>query len=43
MAKRLQVPTKHIESTQVDGDNVQVFKDFKVTMDTYMFHLFFML
>jgi hypothetical protein len=26
LAKRLQVPTKHIQSTQVEGENVQIFK-----------------
>jgi hypothetical protein len=38
LTKRLQVPEKHIQGTQVDGENVQVFKDLKVTMDKYVFH-----
>jgi hypothetical protein len=35
---RLQVPTKHIQSTQVEGENVQFFKDLKLTMDKYVLH-----
>jgi hypothetical protein len=38
LAKRLQVPAKHIQSTQVDGENVQVFKDLNISMDKYVFH-----
>jgi hypothetical protein len=38
LAKRLQVPTKHIQSTQVEGENVQIFKDLKLTMDKYVLH-----
>ena len=38
LTKRLQVPEKHILGTQVDGENVQVFKDLKVTMDKYVLH-----
>ena len=34
----MQVPAKHIQGTQVDGENVQVFKDLKVTMDKYVLH-----
>ena len=36
--KRLKVPKKHIQGTRVDGENVQVFKDLKVTMDKYVLH-----
>ena len=42
MARRLQVLAKHIQSLQVDGENVQVFKGFKVTMDKYVFHYSFL-
>ena len=37
-AKKLQVPTKHIQSTQVDSENFQIFKDLKITMDKYGLH-----
>ena len=36
--KKLQVSPKHIQSTQVDGGNVQVFKDLKITLDKYALH-----
>jgi hypothetical protein len=38
LAKRLQVPTKNIQSTQVEGENIQFFKDLKITMDKYVLH-----
>ena len=38
LAKKLQVYAKHIQSTQVDGENVQLFKDLKLTMDKYVLH-----
>ena len=38
LAKKLQVPTKHIESTQVDNEGVQVYKDLKIFMDKYVLH-----
>ena len=38
MTKILQVPEKHIQGTKVEGENVQVFKDLKVTMDKYVLH-----
>jgi hypothetical protein len=41
LAKRLQVPTKNIQSTQVEGENVQIFKDLKITMDKYVLHSYF--
>jgi hypothetical protein len=41
LTKRLQVPKKHIQSTHVEGENVQIFKDVKITMDKYMLHLDF--
>jgi hypothetical protein len=34
----LQVPKKNIQSTKVEGENVQNFKDFKITMDKYVLH-----
>ena len=36
--KKLQVPAKHIENTQVNDENVQVYKDLKLSMDKYVFH-----
>jgi hypothetical protein len=30
--------TKNIQSTQVEGENIQVFKDLKITMDKYVLH-----
>jgi hypothetical protein len=41
LVNRLQVPTKNIQSTQVEGDNVQVFKDLKLTMEKYVLHFDF--
>ena len=38
LTKRLQVPEKHIQGIEVEGENVQVFKDMKVTMDKYVLH-----
>jgi len=38
LAKKLQVPAKHIENTQVDDEDVQVYKDLKLSMDKYVFH-----
>ena len=38
LGKKLQVPTKHIQSTHVDGENFQIFKDLKITMDKYVLH-----
>ena len=37
----MQVSAKHIQSTQVDGENVQLFKDLKLTMDKYVLHSYF--
>jgi hypothetical protein len=36
--KILQVPAKNVQSTQVEGENVQIFKDLKITMDKYALH-----
>ena len=38
LAKRLQVPEKHIETAQVDNEDVQVYKDLKISMDKYVLH-----
>jgi hypothetical protein len=34
----LQVPTDNIQSTLVEGENVQIFKVVKIIMDTYVLH-----
>lgn len=36
LAKNMQVSAKHIENTQVDDKDVQVYKDLKISMDTYV-------
>jgi hypothetical protein len=41
LAKRLQLPTKNIQSTQVEGENIQNFKDLEITMDKYVLHSYF--
>jgi hypothetical protein len=41
LAKRLQVITKNIQSTQVEGGNVQFFTYLKIIMDKYFLHLYF--
>ena len=38
LAKKLQVPAKHIENTQVDNEDVQIYKDLKISMDKYVLH-----
>ena len=38
LAKKLQVPAKQIENTQVDDEDVQIYKDLKLSMDKYVFH-----
>jgi hypothetical protein len=38
LVNRLQVPAKHIQGTQVAGENVQIFKDLKLSMDKYVLH-----
>jgi len=38
----LQVPTKNIQSTHVEGENVQIFKGLNITMDKYVLHLDFL-
>jgi hypothetical protein len=34
----LQVLVNNIQSTQVEGENVQIFKYLKITMDNYVLH-----
>jgi hypothetical protein len=41
LVNRLQVPIKNIKSTHVEGENVQIFKDLKITMDKYVLHSYF--
>ena len=41
LVNRLQVPIKNIQSTQVEGNNIPVFKDLKITMDKYILHSYF--
>jgi hypothetical protein len=41
LVNRLQVPAKNIQSTQVDGENIQIFKDLNITMDKYVLHSYF--
>jgi hypothetical protein len=38
LVNRLQVPAKHIQSTQVEGETIQIFKYLKLTMDKYVLH-----
>jgi len=38
LVNRLQIPTKNVQSTQIEGENIQSFKDLKITMDKYVFH-----
>jgi len=38
LEKKLQVPVKHIENTQVDDEDVQDYKDLKLSMDKYVLH-----
>ena len=37
----MKVLAKNIQTTQVDGEQVQVFKDLKITMDKYVLHFDF--
>jgi hypothetical protein len=41
LVNRLQVAAKNIQSTQVAGENVQIFKDLKISMDKYVLHSYF--
>jgi len=38
LAKKLQVPAKQIQNTQVDDKDVQIYKDLKLSMDKYVLH-----
>jgi hypothetical protein len=37
----LQVPTKNIQSTQVEGESVQIFKYLKLSKEKYVMHSYF--
>jgi len=39
--KILQVPSKNIQSIQVEAENIQIFKDLKITIDKYVLYLDF--
>jgi hypothetical protein len=41
LVNRLKVPANNIHNTQVEGENVQIFKYFKITMDKYVLHSYF--
>jgi hypothetical protein len=41
LVNRLQVPAKNIQSTQVEGENIKIFKDLKLSMDKYVLHSYF--
>jgi hypothetical protein len=41
LVNSLQIFAKNIQSTQVEGKNVQIFKDLKVSMDKYVLHSYF--
>ena len=34
----MQAPVKNIQSTKIEGENVQIFKYLKITMDKYVLH-----
>lgn len=38
LEKQLQVPTIHIENIHIDNEDVQVYKDLRLSMDNYVFH-----
>lgn len=38
VAQNLQVQAKHIEESQMDGKQIQVFEDLKLSMDKYVLH-----
>jgi hypothetical protein len=41
LVNRLKILAKNIQSTQVKGKNVQIFKDLKDSMDKYVLHSYF--
>jgi hypothetical protein len=43
LANRLQVLAKHIQSTRVEDETIQIFKDLNLTMDKYVLHSYFYL
>jgi hypothetical protein len=38
LVNRLQFPAKNIQSTRFESENVQLFKDLKLSMDKYVLH-----
>ena len=38
LTKKLQVPAKQMEHTQVNNEEVRVYKDLKISMDKYVLH-----
>ena len=38
LAKNLKVPAKYIQITHVDGENFEILKYLKITMDKYVLH-----
>lgn len=38
LAKKMQVPAKHMEHTQVNNEQVQVYKGLKISVDKYVLH-----
>jgi hypothetical protein len=41
LVNRLQISPKNIQITRVEGKNIQIFKDLKVSMDKYLLHSYF--
>ena len=41
LAKRFYVPSKHILTTQVDGETMEILKYLKVSMGNYVLHSYF--
>ena len=41
LAKILQIPAIQMEHTQVKNEQVQVYKDLKISMDMYVLHSYF--
>jgi hypothetical protein len=41
LVNKLQIPSKNIHNTRVEGENVQSFKELKITMEKYVLHSYF--
>jgi hypothetical protein len=41
LVNRMKIPEKNIQSTQVAGENVKLFKNLKLSMDKYVLHSYF--